>query len=333
MKAKNILLGLALILGTTSCYDLDKMPEGVLSTAEPFRSTGEIRNYIDRFYESALRGQGFQIGGGQGIAGDDVGSDNMSSNAANTRLMGMTALSNASRLSNYEKIRDVNFLLNNADECPEKGTPTYNQLMGEVYYFRAWYYYTMFTNYGCLAWVDKPLDPDMSVMMLPRESRTFIVDKILNDLDTAIGLMSEQNNSGTMRLHRDVARAFKSEVALFEATWEKYHYAKEKDKAEKFYDTTLDESALRAKIDNYLTQAIAAAEAVCNRGVWDIYKTGNVNKDYRVLFETEDLTRNPEVLWFKRYDGNQIGNNVTRSLNCGAGSANSLRIGFNSVFR
>ena len=46
MKKRNILLGLALAFCFTACYDLDKMPEGVLSTAEPFRSTGEIRNYI-----------------------------------------------------------------------------------------------------------------------------------------------------------------------------------------------------------------------------------------------------------------------------------------------
>ena len=44
MKKRNILLGLALAFCFTACYDLDKMPEGVLSTAEPFRSTGEIRN-------------------------------------------------------------------------------------------------------------------------------------------------------------------------------------------------------------------------------------------------------------------------------------------------
>lgn len=320
MKTKNILWGLALALGMTACYDLDKMPEGVLSTAEPFRSTGEIRNYIDRFYESGLRSQGFMAGGGSGIAGNDVYSDNMSSNAADTRLMGLTALSNASELENYEKIRDVNFLLNNADGCLEKGTPTYDQLMGEAYYFRAWYYYTMFVDYGCLAWVDKPLEPDKEVMMLPRESRTFIADKILADLDMAISLMNEQNNAGTMRLHKDVARALKSEVALFEATWEKYHYAKEKDRAEKFYDTTLSESDLNAKINDYLAQAISAAEGVRNRGVWQIYNTGNVENDYRAIFETANLSGNPEILWFKMYDGDQIGNSVTRYLNTGGGN-------------
>lgn len=92
--------------------------------------------------------------------------------------------------------------------------------MGEAYYFRAWFYYSMFSDYGRLAWVDTPLEPNLEVMMLPRESRTFIADKILADLDMAISLMKEQNNSSSMRLHKDVARALKSEVALFEATWE-----------------------------------------------------------------------------------------------------------------
>ena len=67
-----------------------------------------------------------------------------------------------------------------------------------------------------------------------------------------------------------------------------------------------------AKIDNYLDQSIAAAEEVRQRGVWKIYNTGNVENDYRSIFETPDLTANPEILWFKMYDGDQVGNSVTR---------------------
>ena len=89
MKKRNILLGLALAFCFTACYDLDKMPEGVLSTAEPFRSTGEIRNYIDRYYEFGVRTQGFMAGGGGGIAGNDVNSDNLASAAVNSRLDGI----------------------------------------------------------------------------------------------------------------------------------------------------------------------------------------------------------------------------------------------------
>lgn len=88
MKKLNILLALALSFGFTGCYDLDKMPEGVLSTTNPFQSIGEIRNYVDRYYESGLLGQGFMAGGGGGIAGQDYDSDNLTSTTADTRLMG-----------------------------------------------------------------------------------------------------------------------------------------------------------------------------------------------------------------------------------------------------
>lgn len=310
MKKRNIFLGLALMLGLTGCYDLDKMPEGVLSTATPFTSTGEMRNYLDQFYESAVRGQGFSAGGGGGIAGNDINSDNLASSSVNTRLAGETALSSASKLSGYNNIRNINFYLNNLGNCSDKGSAIYNQYVGEGYYFRAWYYYQMFISYGQLAWVNTPLDPDIEQMKLPRENRTVIADSILADLDKAILYMSEKNSCAGMRLHKDVARALKSEVALFAGTWEKYH------KGTAFADPT----ATDAKINNYLTQAAEAAKAVMDRGVWRIYSTGNTTDDYRKMFQTTDLSNNPEVMWFKMYDGDKIGNNVNRYLNEGGGS-------------
>ena len=61
-------------------------------------------------------------GGGGGIAGNDVNSDNLASAAVNSRLMGLTSLSNAVALDNYTHIRNINFLINNAGDCPEKGS-------------------------------------------------------------------------------------------------------------------------------------------------------------------------------------------------------------------
>ena len=313
MKKRHIFLGLALMLSLNACYDLDKEPEGVLSTATPFTSTGEMRNYLDQFYETAVRGQGFAAGGGSGIAGNDVNSDNMASSSVNSRLAGETALSSASALSDYTRIRNINFFLNNLDNCTEKGSATYNQYVGEGYYFRAWYYYQMFINYGPLSWVETPLDPSIEALKLPRESRTVIADHILADLDKAISYLGEKNNSSSMRIHKDVARALKSEVALFEGTWEKYHKAENNA----FYDKSVTDE----KIKNYFTQAAAAAKEVMDRGVWRIYNTGNPLNDYRQLFQIADLSNNSEVLWFKMYDGDQIGNNVNRYLNMGGGSA------------
>ena len=311
MKKKYLLAGLVLAFGLTSCYDLDKMPEGVLSTEGAFSSTGEMRNYIDQFYENGLRQQGMEAGGGSFIAGSDTHSDNMSSNTVSTRMAGETTLSSAAKLSNYNYIRNLNFFLNNLNNCAEKGSPTYNQYVGEGYYFRAWYYYRMFVDYGELAWVDTPLAPDASAMKLPRESRTVIADHILADLDKAIELLGEQNSSRNMRVHKDVARALKSEVALFEGTWEKYHKAEN----DEFYDKSVTDQ----KINEYFTQAANAAKEVMDRGVWEIHNTGNPLNDYRIIFETTDLSSNSEVLWFKKYDGDEIGNNVDRYLNQGGG--------------
>lgn len=308
-----LLLSLSLALGTLlpSCFDLNKAPEGQLSTSRPFASTAEMQNYLNQFYETGLRHQGFRAGGGGGIAGDDVLSDNLSGSAVNSRLDGRLSLSSAAVLTTYTQIRDVNYLLAHRDNTPETTSAAYRQCIGEAYYFRAWYYYTLLAAYGGVTWIAEPLDPVLERLQLPRDSRSSITDHILADLDQAIELLGEQSSAATMRVHRDVARALKSEVALFEATWERYHGAKG--------DAFVDSSVTEAKIQDYLQQAVAAAKAVVDRGVWQIYSTGQPMADYRRLFSDTDLSANPEVLWYKRYDGNEVGNDVNRYLNKGGG--------------
>ena len=226
MKLRNILTVLAIMTAATACFKLDKDPEGVLSTNNPFRSTGEIQNYINQFYETAVRTQDFGMGGGNHIAGSDTYSDNMAASAPVARINGALSIGNAASLSAYTRIRNVNFLLNNKDNCDKTGN--YNQLIGEAYYFRAWYYYQLLKDYGGVAIVKEPLNPDLEAMQVGQDSRTAVTDFILEDLDEAISLLNEQNSAATMRVHRDVARALKSEVALFEGTWEKIPQGQER---------------------------------------------------------------------------------------------------------
>ncbi len=302
----------ALTLSLSSCFDLNKEPEGVLSTVKPFTGVGEITSYLDQFYEKGVREQGFNWTGAY-IASGDLISDNMSSSAINTRLNGDLTLASAGKLDAYTQIRNVNFLLNNLGNCDEKGSARYKQCVGEAHYFKAWFYYTLFKSYGQLTWLDAPLDPNKDQMLLPRANRTVIADSILSELDKAIANLNEQNSAASMRVHRDVARALKAEVALYEATWEKYHKAKN----DPFFDPTVTSD----KISDYLNQCVEACKAIIDRNVWAIYTTNNALNDYRQLFQTEDLSNNKEVLWFKRYDGTNIGNNVDRYLNKGGGSA------------
>lgn len=316
MKNIHLLIASVLCLGTTSCFDMNQEPQGEMSTVGAFTTVSEINMYLNMFYQGSVP----VMGGGtvnntaiktqsssstNGIAFGDANSDNLYSNAIDTRLAGETSLSNAAELGDYKAIRNVNFLLQNITNCEDKGTD-YEQCLGEAYYFRAAYYYHLLVNYGGVTWVEDQLDPDSELMKRPRNTRTEIVDYILNDLKDAITYLKEQDNNATRRVHRDVARALKSEVALFAATWEKYHRAEN----DPFYDKTLTNPD--AKIKEWLELAATAAKEVIDRNVWSIHNTGKPLTDYRDMFIDTDLSDNQEVLWWKEYNASAgIGHNVT----------------------
>ena len=303
----NIVLSLALLFGLTGCIDLEKFPEGELSTVNALSSTAEMQKYLNQFYQSAVKTQPGNVANASGIAFGDQLSDNMVNAGPTNRLAGLVTLSNASRLSEYNNIRNINFMIenfgNNKEESPEK-----RQAMGEAYYFRAWYYFQMVKNYGDVTWVNKVLD--IKEVNAPRDSRLLVVDSILHDLDLAILNLKETNTNASMRVHRDIARVFKAEVALFEGTWQKYHKAKN--------DPFFSKEITDEKIKNYMTQARDAAKAVIDRGVWKITSSGN--KPYQNLFITLDLSNDKEVMWWKKYNAaDNIGHSVTRFINEGGG--------------
>ena len=236
MKKIHILISSILCLGLTACFDMDQEPQGELSTSEAFSTTNEIQMYLNMFYQGSVP----VSGGGNatnsaiktqsssatnGIAFGDTGSDNLLPNSFNARLSGRMALGDAAEMTDYKPIRNVNFLLQNIHRCQDQESDAFKQCLGEAYYFRAAYYYNLLINYGGVTWVDTPLDPDTELMKRPRNTRTEIANYILNDLDLAIENLNELSSNTTGRVHRDVARALKSEVALFAATWEKYHRA------------------------------------------------------------------------------------------------------------
>ena len=200
MRLKYICVAFLAISSLSSCFDLDKSPEGVLSTVNPFTSLGEMNGYLDQFYESGVKVQEFNSWGGGGIAGIDMNSDNMASGAVNTRLNGGLTLANANKLTYYTDIRNVNFFLNNLN-FKDTNAAAYKQCVGEAYYFRAWFYFNLFKNYGNIAWLDHTLAPDENEMNLPQEGRTAMVDHILSDLDKAIDLLDEAGSKMNLTLN------------------------------------------------------------------------------------------------------------------------------------
>lgn len=297
-----------LLLGTSSCFDLNRSPQDQLSsTNNPLSSAAEMQMYVNQFYETAFETQPYGVEGG--IAFGDNGSDNMVPKSPNMRLSGRLKVADAVRLTEYNQIRDVNFMILNADNNKTEGAEK-NQYLGEAYFFRAKYYFDLVRKYGDVAWVESTLS--MAESNVERSPRTVIVDHILADLTKASELLGAVSDNSSMRVHKDVALAFKSRVALYEGTWQKYHKAK----GDPFFTTGIDD----AKIISYLTIAKEAAEEVMRRGTWSIYSHGET--PYKDMFVDIDLTDNKEVLLWKKYDpANGIGHSVTRYINEGGGES------------
>lgn len=119
-------------------------------------------------------------------------------------------------------LRGLNFFIDNyhKSQDPISETAPY---IGEIYFWRAWFYYDKLKQFGDLPWIGKALYADSEELFDSRVSRTVIADSIIADLDKAISLLPEKSMATSGRIHKDVALLFQSRVALYEGTWEKYH--------------------------------------------------------------------------------------------------------------
>src|SRR5690606_1456531 len=308
---KHHYLYILLVFFTTSCGKdfLNRLPQDQLSTSGSLATVNELRLYMNQFYEQLPNHPNFT--GGEGIAYDDARTDNMIFTTVNPRLNGQLTISNATALTEYNQIRGLNFFLNQAKQAKGNAADI-NQYLGEAYFFRAWFYFSLVKKYGDVSWVNTLLNSEDESTFLQRDSRLVVVDSILQDLDRASELLAIQNNNNSMRVHRDVAFAMTSRVALYEGTWQKYHQAK---------GTGFASSAVTAqKINAYLTQARDAAKKVIDAGRWQISSTGNPLADYKNMFNNTDLRGNKEVLLFRRYNpAENIGHGVSKYLSTGGG--------------
>lgn len=95
--------------------------------------------------------------------------------------------------------------------------------IGEVYVNRACVYFDKLFNFGDFPIIRrtfKETEVDELLAANKRMPRNQVARFILSDLDSAIMLLSLTNKN---RITKDVALLLKSRVALFEATWLKYH--------------------------------------------------------------------------------------------------------------
>lgn len=101
-----------------------------------------------------------------------------------------------------------------------------NKYLGEARFFRAWGYFELVKRFGDVPYISKTLSTSDSLLYSARIPREKVIDSIYADLDFATAncpMPDAQSSSEYGRINSTASTAFKSRVALFEGTWDKFH--------------------------------------------------------------------------------------------------------------
>lgn len=265
-----------------ACTDvLDKYPLDQLTEKTYWTSAADLELYVNQFYPTMRLTIEYPD--------LDQNSDNLQPLAPSGVLDGTRSIPESGGGWNWEDIRKVNYFLENAPNVKQGQASELNQYLGEGYFFRAYFYFEKVRRFGDVPWYDQVLTIDSEGLMAPREPRNVVIDHIIDDLDQAIALLQTKAAIGMNRVNLEAALAFKSRVALYEGTWEKYHAGTE------FGVAGSDGS-------EYLQIAADAAQTLMDMGTLQLYNTGNPEEDYWTLFNRDDLSGNPEAILVESVD-------------------------------
>lgn len=287
MKSKMylaILAILSILLGSCDSF-LDREPLDKISSESYFKTSKDLELYVNQFYTSFPGYGGYDAG----PFWTDKNSDNLVPESYDIRLAGyQTIAGNANDAGwNWGNIRSVNYMLANLDHL-EASFDEAKPFIGEAYFFRSYFYYSLLTKFGDLPWVNKPYDTDSDELYDSRVARNVIVDSMLVDLDKAIEYIPNKSDVEEGRLSKEAALLFKSRVALFEASWEKYH------------EGTVF-GVKNADYNKYYRAAIEAAKQIMDSNNFELYSTGDPKTSYYQLFNKTEYSDNKEVILARTY--------------------------------
>ena len=264
-----------------SCEEfIDLSPLDKISTNDYWYTVTDLENYIVQFYPNL---------GGSMLIGDTGDSDNIVHPSLSSILNGQRTPATGNWRGECTNIRNVNIFFDNYEKCTAN-FDQYKHYVGEAHFFRAWFYFGLLKKYGDLPWYTSALQiDDKEGLNRPRDSRTVVADNIIADLDSAAEYLSLRSAVGNQHLSKEVALAFKTRVALYEGTLQKYH-------ANDAFGTS------GADPDKYFRQVVSAAEELINGNYTvGIYNTGNPDEDYYGMFGLDNMSNVNEVLLYRAF--------------------------------
>lgn len=313
---------LCLGMTVTSCNDfLDRPPLDQVPPTSYYLTADQLGTFPINYYTSIFPNNS---GWWAGVATFDDGTDNQAARGGNTSMFlqdqWKVPTSGGIGMNN---IRNVNKFINENEPKIAEGKVSgdanlINQYMGEAYFIRAMLYYDKLQAYGDfpIQLTELKVEDDL-VTPNKRQPRNLVARQILSDMDKAIEKL-QVDFAKKVRINKYAALAMKSRIALYEATFEKYHRGtgrvpgdanwpgKNKEWNKSFTINQDDE------VNFFLDQAIDAAKKVCdavplktknshvmNPSIVGLYNGWNAYYD---MFASPDLSKYPEVLLWRQFN-------------------------------
>ncbi|SFB93721.1 Starch-binding associating with outer membrane [Parapedobacter composti] len=282
MKQLFILLSAFLL---ASCQEfLTRDPENEIGSEEFMRTENDLVLYTNGFLQRHMPDE-------ETLAWGDQYSDNIATRTSTQFLIGDNWGPDeqggwgGGASGKWSELRNVNYFLDNLPKARSNvSDATYRHYEGVGRFWRAYFYYSMVRTFGDVPWYDSEIDiADADQLYKPRDSREFVMDKILEDLNFAAENCSAEDRyvrSSTL-INKWVVLAFKSRVCLFEGTYRNYH----------------EELGLKASAPKFLREAVSAAEELMTTGPYRLVNNpANVATQYRSLFTSENLNTTEVIL-------------------------------------
>lgn len=296
MKHKFFIVALAAFAALTSCEVTNLTPSDSLNDATYWKSTNDLKLYANSFYGS--------LGGA--VSTHDAGTDIRLYNSPNSFYAGLDPVPDADGNWSFGTLRNANYFLNRYQKV--KGDESViNHYVAEVRFFRAVDVWWKVMRYGAFPWYDKDLQTtDTELIYKGRDSRAFVLGKIIEDLEFACRNLLSKKDVDKNRIYNFVAYAQLARVCLYEGTRAKYAG-----------DNTIDANAM-------LTKAATAAKYIIDNGGYSIVMDTNPftpaidNQhplNYYALFtQLGAITNNPECILAREYKQDLLTHNMTREM-------------------
>jgi len=261
---------------------LETPPEDKLVDETYWSTEANVETFAYGFYPAYFTGYGSGFTWGNYFSGQSLNDDFSPSNPG----MFIQQVPTSGGGWTFAWVRKANIFIDRVQGVP-MDQEAINHWTGVGRLFRALEYHDLVNSFGDIQWYDHELsEDDTEELYKKRDSRVFVMDKVLEDFQYAAENVRSNVASEGLMVDRNVVLAYMSRVFLFEGTWQKYH----------------ENNNEKAK--EYLEASKWAANEVISSGEFSL---GN----YRETFNSLSLAGNPEVILYREYEEGML----THSLN------------------